>query len=67
MVLTNLFARQQWRHRHREHTDGQRESGGEESEMKGETSMETHTLQYVKQTASGNLRYDCMTQGSVTT
>ena len=42
MVLKNLFARHQWRNRHREQTYGHR--GGEEREGKmcGETNMETY-------------------------
>ena len=47
MVLVNLFARQQWRNRHREQTyrHGER---GREGEMDGESSMEAYTLPYVK-------------------
>ena len=40
MVPMNLFARQQWRNRHRELTYGHGERGGE-AEMYGENNMET--------------------------
>ena len=43
MVLMNLFAGQQWRHRHREQTYGHRERG-EESEKNGENNMETYII-----------------------
>ena len=43
MVLMNLFAGQQWRHRHREQTYGHRERG-EESEQNGESNMETYII-----------------------
>ena len=43
IVPMNLFARQQWRNRHREQTYGHRERGGE-SEMYGESNMETYYL-----------------------
>ena len=47
MVLKNLFAGQQWRNRHREHTYGYGVGGEEgEGEMYGESNMETYT--YVK-------------------
>ena len=66
MVLMNLSAGQQWRHRHREQTDGH---GGREGGTDGESSMETYTLAYAKQIASGYLLYDLRNsnQGSVTT
>ena len=41
MVLSNLFAGQQWRHRHREQIYGHRERGGE-GEMYIESNMETY-------------------------
>ena len=41
LVLMNLFARQQWRNRHREQTYGHGEMGGE-SEIYGESVMETY-------------------------
>ena len=41
MELKNLFARQQWRSRHREQTYGNGERGGE-GEMYGESNMETY-------------------------
>ena len=41
MVLMNLFARQQWRNRHREQIYGHGERGGE-SEMYGESTRETY-------------------------
>ena len=40
MVLMNLFARQKWRHRHREETYGHREKGGK-GETHGESNMKT--------------------------
>ena len=40
MVPMNLFAGQQWRDRHREKTHGHGRVGGE-SEMYGESNMET--------------------------
>ena len=57
MVLMNLFAGQQWGQRHREQilwTQWVELRGGTDLE----TNMETHTLPYVKQIASGNLLYD---------
>ena len=43
MVLMKLFAGQQWRHIHREHTYGYRARGQErEDEMYGESNIETH-------------------------
>ena len=41
MELKNLFARQQWRSRHREQTYGNGERGGE-GEMYGKSNMETY-------------------------
>ena len=41
MVLTNLFAGQQWRNRHGEWTYGHGERGGER-EMYGESNVETY-------------------------
>ena len=41
MVLQNLFARQQWRNRHRKQTYGHGEGEGED-EMYGESNMETY-------------------------
>ena len=41
MVLKNLFARQQWRNRHREMTYGHGERGGE-GELYGKSNMETY-------------------------
>ena len=41
MVLMNLFARKQWRNRHREQTYRHGERGGE-GEMYGESNMETY-------------------------
>ena len=41
MVLKNLFARQQWRNRHREQTYGHGERGGE-GEIYGKSNMETN-------------------------
>ena len=49
MVLMNLFAGQQWRHRHKEQTYGHR-WGGEWKERVGqiESSVEAYTLPSVK-------------------
>ena len=41
IVLKNLFTGQQWRNRHREHTCGHGERGGE-GELYGESNMETY-------------------------
>ena len=43
MVLMNLFARKQWRNRHREQTYRHGERGGE-GEMYGKSNMETHII-----------------------
>ena len=48
MVLMNLFAGQQWRHRHREQTYGPDKGEEGEGEMNGESSMEAYTLPYIK-------------------
>ena len=48
MVMMNLFAGQQWRHRHRNQTCGHARDVGEESGTNAETSMETYAPQYVK-------------------
>ena len=53
MVLINLLAGQQRRHRDKEQTSGH----GEEEEG-GTNRMETYTLPYVKQIASENLLCD---------
>ena len=69
MVLMNLFAGQQWRHKENRllNTGG----GGEQGEgaTNGESSMETYILPYVKEIANGSLLYDSgnLKQGSVTT
>ena len=47
MALMNLFAEQQWRHRHREETS---DKGGEEEgkgEINGESIVEAYTVTYV--------------------
>ena len=54
IVLMNLFARQQWRCRHREQTYGQRQREEGEGEMSGESSMEAYTPPHVKEIANGN-------------
>ena len=46
----NLFAEQQWRRRHREHICGHR---GRRGETNWKSYMETYTLPYVKERASG--------------
>ena len=51
MVLMDLFAGQQWRHRHRKQTCGH--SGEGEDGVDWENSTETYTLPYVKQIVSG--------------
>ena len=56
MVPMNLFAVQQWKHRHRGQTAGY--SGEGEGGMNSARSMETYTLPYIKQIASRNLLYD---------
>ena len=48
MILMNLFAGQQWRHRHRERTYGQGQVEEGDSEMNRESSMETYTLPCIK-------------------
>ena len=67
MVLMNIFAGQQWTHRHRKQTCGHRGKG--EGGTNGESSMETYTLPCVKETASGNLPSDARSSNwcSVTT
>ena len=69
MILMNLFAGQQWRHRHTERTYGQGQVEEGDSEMNRERSMEAYTLPYVKKIANGNLLYDSgnLNLGSVTT
>ena len=56
MVLMNLFAGQQRRHRHREQNCGWRV--GRRGGTNGEGSMETYPLPCVKEMAGGNLLYD---------
>ena len=46
MVLINLFAGQQWRNRHREHTYGHAGRGDGDGEMHGESDMETYNTMY---------------------
>ena len=41
MVLMNLYAEQQWRHRHSKQPYGQGYRGGRRGGMDGESSMET--------------------------
>ena len=55
MELKNLFARQQWRNRHREQTYGNGERGGG-GEMYGKSNMETY-ITICKIDANGNLLY----------
>ena len=67
MALMNLFARQPWRHRHREQTSGH--GGGIEGEGECmESNMETYVT-ICKVIANRNLLYDSgnSNQGSVTT
>ena len=58
MILMNLFAGRQWRHRHREQTYGHEQGEEGEGGVNRESSMETYTLPYVKQTVKGNSLYD---------
>ena len=58
MVLMNLSAEEQWRHRPREQTCEDGRVGGAEGGTDGESGVETHTQPYVKQPASGSLLYD---------
>ena len=55
IVLRNLLAGQQWTETRLGDTVGGR---GREGGMSGENRIETYTLPYLKQTASGNLQYD---------
>ena len=48
IVMMNLFARQQWRNRHREQTYGHGERGGE-GERYGERNMELTVLIWFKE------------------
>ena len=48
MILRNLFAELQWRHRHREQTSGHGREGTNEQVGLIESSMEKHPLPYVK-------------------
>ena len=61
MVPENLFARQQWRNRHREYTYGHGERGGE-VEMYGKSNMETFIANRNLLYGSGNSN-----RGSVST
>ena len=54
MVLMNLFARQQWRNRHREPTYGH---GKREGEVRCMGRVWKFILPYVKWIANGNLLY----------
>ena len=56
MVFMNLFAGQQYRHRHRVQTCGH--SGEGEDGTNWDSSTETYTLPYVKQIAIGNMLYN---------
>ena len=56
MVLMSLFTGQQWRPRHRKQTYGH--SGEGEEGTKGESSLETYALPYIRQRAGGNLLHD---------
>ena len=56
MVMMNVFAEQQWRHRHREQIC--QHGGGGEDGMDWESSAETYVLSYVKWIASRNLLCD---------
>ena len=47
MVLMNLLTEQQWRHRHREQTNGKGWGEERESGMHGESCMDAYTLTYV--------------------
>ena len=54
----NLFAEQQWRHRHREKTYGHALAGRKERVGCMERVTWKHTLPFVKQIANGSLLYD---------
>ena len=54
----NLFAGQQWRHRHREQSYGHEERGGRRGWKYMERVTRKLTLSYIKQVANGNLLYD---------
>ena len=56
IILTNLFAAQQWKCRHREPTCGH--SWGREGGMDWKSNTETYTLQYVKQIAGEKLLHN---------
>ena len=56
MVLMNLFAGQEWRHRHRKQTCGH--NGGRRGRDDWKSNIATYTLPYIKQIASENLLYD---------
>ena len=51
MILMNLFAEQQWRHRHREQTCGH--SGEGEGGTNWKSDGETYILPYINQIAMG--------------
>ena len=53
MVVMNLFAGQQWRHKHREQTCGHDARGRGWDELR-----ETYLSLYIKQRAGGNLLHD---------
>ena len=58
MELMNIFAGQQWRHRHREQTYGYSWQGEKERIGGMEKVTWKHTLTYVEWIASGNLLHD---------
>ena len=62
MVLKDLFAEQQWRHRENRLMDKGGGEGGE-GEMNGKSSMDAYTLIYVNREPMGIC---CMTQGTQT-
>ena len=65
----NLFAEQQWRHRHREKTYGHALAGRKERVTFMERITWKRTVLYVKYIANGNLLYDSgsSNRGSLTT
>ena len=61
MVLKDLFAEQQWRHRHREQIYDKGRGDEGEGEMNGESGMEAYIPTYVNRWSMGIC---CMPQGT---
>ena len=60
IVLMNLFAEKEWRHRHREQTCGH--SRGTEDRKNWESIIDTYIVSWVKYKPSGNLLYNTGSQ-----